>query len=270
MTQVAGTELESVGERCRGGQPLRLVDVLFEAIEADAAEAGETLHQGAQVPPVAATQVDDGAVAPVELGERADVLQHFAGEDRRVVVLEHGAEQREDRLPLRENLLPRALAGGGMEGRPLGHVGAEHGADRHREERLGAGAGERSAGWRKQEAGWRRASFRAGRRRSLFVHVPEGQRGIAERGAVAPVGARAARQLVGRQRSLDEGVEQSPGHSHERDRERRGALCLFHDGLLDGGVDAHGVLLGRGLLPSATAGHAPPERARDVNPFRAP
>ena len=118
--------------------------------------------------------------APIELGEDGDALGDLAGEEGREALLQHGAEEGEDGLALGEHRLAGARAGRAVKGGALGHVRAEHGADREGEEGLGLAAGEGAPGGGEGEAV------------GLDVEVAEGEGGLAEGGAVAGVDAGAA------------------------------------------------------------------------------
>ena len=133
---------------CRLGQPRRLGDVLREPVEAEAAHRAAAAGQRAQVPAIAATEIDDEAAAFVNLPEDRHAGADGALEEPGVVRLQHRAEPGQDGLALRQHLLARPVAAAHQPGGALGHVRVQHHLhrDRHqRARRVGAHRGARLA-----------------------------------------------------------------------------------------------------------------------------
>lgn len=91
--EVALVEAEAIPEPSLVRTRLRLARILREAVEPEPADRGIPLRERAEVPAVAAAEIDDEAAAGIDLAVDVELRQHLAREERRERGLEHRSNQ---------------------------------------------------------------------------------------------------------------------------------------------------------------------------------
>jgi hypothetical protein len=108
---VSADEMKPVAESLGGGEAGRLGDIHVETIQSQTADGAAAAGESAQIPAVAAPEINDQSAARVDLGEnrntRADRLLEKLGK----ICLKHRTEPGQQGFALAHHLLARTLAG---------------------------------------------------------------------------------------------------------------------------------------------------------------